>query len=355
MNLKLVEPSDYKKWDVFVINHPYGWVTHLSSWKTILENNFKHVQGYLYALVDHHNDILAGLPIYQVESWFIGKRMVSVPFATICDPLVSDNQQSSLLFDLILKAVGELKINTIEMRALNSTSYLDEVSLDFEKINSFKQHYLILDKSLEELKQSFNKRNVRKRIRQSIKKDLTIRVTKNKADFDKFYHLYLLTKKRLGLPAFPYRFILQLWKLYSPLDQLDLILAEQNKKIVGGLIYFKFRNRVSTEIIAYNETYRNLYLSHFLYWHAIEIAKSEGYEIFDFGKTSIFNEGLMNYKSHWGTKLKDMPVYVYPKSVKFDNEPRENLVTYKIIKSISKKLPTSIFKIYSNLFYHHFA
>lgn len=354
MKLKLVKFTDEEKWDDFVLNHPYGWITHLSSWKNIIESCFKNTKGHYYALIDE-NCIIAGLSIYNVKSWLLGKRLISVPFATFNDPLVSSSTQMDLLLNGITSLADELKIKSMEFRALNSISHIDKSKFDLNKRNSFKQHFLLLDKSLEELKLSFNKRNVRKRIRQSLESNLTIKIADSKADVDAFYKLYLTTKKRLGLPPFPYNFVYRLWEVYSPKNQLDLILAVFNNKIVGGLLFFKFKNRVSAEIIAYEESYKDFYLSQFLYWHAIEIAKNENYEIFDFGKTAVFNEGLMTYKSHWGTELHDVPVYVYPESIKQNNEPRENMLIYKIVKSIGKKLPYSIFRIYGNLFYHHFA
>jgi len=53
--------------------------------------------------------------------------------------------------------------------------------------------------------------------------------------------------------------------------------------------------------------------NHLLTWHAIEQGCLNGYEFFDFGRTSPENKGLMRYKEMWGAKRIDLPYSYYPK------------------------------------------
>ena len=78
-----ITPMRAEEWDRFVTNHPHGWITHLSEWSLVLEKSFPHMKGHYFTINDHDGDICAALPIYEVNSWLLGKRLVSTPFCHI--------------------------------------------------------------------------------------------------------------------------------------------------------------------------------------------------------------------------------------------------------------------------------
>ncbi|HDP98157.1 MAG TPA: GNAT family N-acetyltransferase [bacterium] len=354
MDLIEINPEQDPRWDQFVSHHQFGWITHLSSWKKVIEKSFRNVRGSYFALVENQN-IIAGLPIFIVKRWLLGNELISIPFGTISDPLVSDDHHAKLLLDHASQFAKKQKIEHIQIRAFKAAQYLKNAGAPFEIDDSYKQHFLMLDKSLDELKLSFNRRNVTKRIRQSGNSDLSLRHATTMTDIEQFYELYLTTRKRFGLPPQPLQFIINLWERFTAQNQLDLILAELNDNIIGGLLFFKYKDRINAEIIAYEESYRDLHLSQFLYWHAIMIAKHENYQVFDFGRTSIFNEGLMNYKNRWGTQTHNLPIFHFSLTQNKRQSSRENLFVYNLARSISKKLPAPLFRAYGNFFYHHLA
>jgi hypothetical protein len=85
---RLINPLEEPRWDAFVANHPYGWVCHLSRWGSLIERCFKHIRAHFLADFDERGEIVGGLPIYEVRSHLTGNRLVSIPYATLCDPLV---------------------------------------------------------------------------------------------------------------------------------------------------------------------------------------------------------------------------------------------------------------------------
>ena len=109
MTIKLIDPITDPRWDKFVENHPFGWICHLSGWKQVLEKSFKHMKGYYFALLDNSGNIQAALPIFEVKSWLTGNRLVSIPFATLCDPLISKSEEMAILLEAVLEYSEELK------------------------------------------------------------------------------------------------------------------------------------------------------------------------------------------------------------------------------------------------------
>ena len=64
-----------------------------------------HEKGYYFALTDDSGEhIQAAFPAYHVSSWLTGDRMVSVPFANICDPLILKTED----FTRLLEAVKDI-------------------------------------------------------------------------------------------------------------------------------------------------------------------------------------------------------------------------------------------------------
>lgn len=217
-NVQLIDPIQDPRWDRFVENHPFGWIYHLSGWKQVLEKSFKHMKGYYFALVDGDNRIKAGLPIYEVKSWLTGNRLVSIPFATVCDPLISTNEDMKELFESVLNLSQELKSLRVEIRTLSSFSLIQDNRLG--SVNSYKHHYLRLETEPEKLKKKFHRSCVRQRISRAIKSDLRVTVGETESDLQDFYQLQLITRKRLGLPSQPYVFFKTLWETFSPSKQI---------------------------------------------------------------------------------------------------------------------------------------
>ena len=76
------------------------------------------------------------------------------------------------------------------------------------------------------------------------------------------------------------------------------------------MLLSKFRDRVSGEFVAVDPAFQNISPNHFLFWEAIKSACEEGYRIFDFGRTSPRNVGLMDFKRRWGTQVTDLPQFL---------------------------------------------
>ena len=138
--VQLIDPNQDPRWDRFVGNHPFGWICHLSGWKQVLEKSFKHMKGYYFVLVDGDNRIKAGLPIYEVKSWLTGNRLISIPFATLCDPLISTNEDMKELLQTAIKLSEKTKSSFIEIRTLSSGSLIHNEKL--AKISNYKHHFL---------------------------------------------------------------------------------------------------------------------------------------------------------------------------------------------------------------------
>lgn len=350
----LVDPAEDPRWDRFVETHPFGKIGHLSGWKKVLEGTFRNLAGYYLALLDKsENEIQAALPVFLCRNILGCKRLSSIPFATLCDPLVSSSQQMDVLLSAALRLMEMEGASFIEVRTLDSASLMPEARLC--RHNFLKYHYLPLEREPAELRKTFHRSCVRQRIARAEQSDVKLRIGQQETDLKEFYRLYSLTRRRLGLPPHPFNFFVNIWREFHPQDRVNLFFAERGSEIIGTQLLFKFRDRVSAEFIGWNNTARDLSPNHFLFWQAISMAYNEGYELFDFGATSPENTSLMDFKGHWGTTVIDIPFYYYPLTMCGYYESQKSSGIYKIARAILPNLPRGLLQAAGDFYYRHLA
>jgi hypothetical protein len=348
-----IDPIQDPRWDEFVQEHPYGWICHLSGWKHLLEKSFKHMKGHYLAVVDDGNsNILAALPLFEVKSWLTGNRIVSIPFATLSDPLVSTREDMEKLLVAAIDLSNKLNTSYIEIRTIYAdTTVLNE---QFAGDLFYKYHYLQIDAELEEIRKKFHYKAVRYEINKAQKSGLTLRTANTESDLYGFYDLYIKTRKRLGLPPHPFLFLETLWKTFFPLNMIEILFAMFEDKIVGAQIYFKFKDHVSMEYEVWERGLKNMSPNHYLIWEAIKKAHAQGYRIFDFGRTSPENIALMNFKRRWGTQIVDLPQFFYPREAHLTKGYyHDKSMAHRLMGKICRNSPDFAFKLIGNFCYHH--
>ena len=200
----IIDPAQDERWDPFVKQHPFGWVAHLSGWKRVLETSFPHMKGHYFVVVDPQtNEIRAGLPVFEIRSWLTGNRLVSIPFATLSDPLVSNPADMEALLQAARHLLEKMSFSYLEIKSYQAVPFIGEKNLVDGCF--FKHHYLDLAKGPEALWGNFNYKAVRYEINKAQKQKLAVRAADSENDFAQFYQLYTLTRKRLGLPSQPRR------------------------------------------------------------------------------------------------------------------------------------------------------
>jgi hypothetical protein len=347
-----LDPTQDARWDGFVEKHSLGWVCHLSGWKTVLEKSFKHIKGYYFVITDNGGEsIRAALPVFDVKSWLTGSRLVSVPFATLFDPLVSSAEDMALFVDELIRLSGELKCSYVEIRTFQGGRLIKSNQLGESRY--FKHHYLTLDSPPDQLRCGFHRTCVRQRISRAEKSDIRLKIGQDESDLMEFYKLQLLTRKRLSLPVQPYRFFKHLWDVFHPPDQLILLLAQKNGHFLAGLMLFAFNGRVSAEFAASDETYKEFSPNHFLFWEAIKMAYEKGCNVFDFGRTSPNNTSLMDFKSRWGCDMIDLAHFYYPGHITNEMGSREESWKYKFAANVCGGAPDALQKTIGHFCYRH--
>jgi hypothetical protein len=344
----IIDPVTDKRWDTFVMEHPNGLLGHTAAWKTILEKSFKHIRAYYLALIHTKSDsIKAALPICQVKSIIGGNRLISLPYATLCDPLACTPEELNVLIDSVFDLKEKLGCTHIEINGIHNDGIIADERLT--KTSNYYLHCLEITGKPEELLKKI-KRQTRQSIRQASESDLEINEGENESDLELFYRFYQDTRKRNLLPSQPYKFFSLMWNEFRPSGFVDLLLAFHRNEPVGGIILFKYKNRASAEFLATTNNSTHLRPNHLLVWHAMKKSHEEGFHLFDLGRTAYDNKGLIRFKESWGTSQISLFDYIGP-DFRVNGTGNRHQLKRKLVNSIIRYTPQKAYSAISNFIY----
>jgi CelD/BcsL family acetyltransferase involved in cellulose biosynthesis len=347
---KLINPLDDERWDKFVSNHPFGVIYHHSSWMRVLSLTYRHLEPLCFVLEDENDNIRAALPCFIVRSKLTGTRLVSLPFSSYSDPLVEDREDFSRLLDETINELEHTSASYFELRCFRNIDSIKDERLTNH--NYYKTHILAIEEGFKNISQLFHKDCIVRSIKKALKSGVAIKLGCSEQDLKKFYVLHGMTRKRQGFPIQPYEFFRNIWEIMSPLGFFNLLLAEYDKKIVAGLVLFKFKDTVSFEHGASIPKFLSVRPNHLLLSKAIEIACSQGYRYFDLGKTPPENKGLLDFKRRWGARMYDVPYFYYPRNQGIMSLEQKS-IKHRLLLTIGKYAPFYFAKILGRIAYHH--
>lgn len=353
--LQWLSQGQESEWDSFVAGQLWGSLYHTSEWKRVIEQAFPHIRGGFVVLREGaHGEIRAGLPTYRVKSWLLGKRLVSVPFATVCEPLVHSAEEWNLLAPELREQCGRTRSKKVEIRAALRGP---DVPAFFVGESSFRRHLLPLDQDFAALSLRFEKRSVRQKAEKARRASVVVRERSDVMGMKESHSLLAATRRRLRLPPMPYRFFAAL-HAHLRAEHLKIFLAYQGARPVACHIVLIFKDQWLSEYSGSADGALSG-VNQLLYWETIRRACAEGAREFSFGRTSVSNPGLLSYKRRWGTIEEELTDYAW-----HPNEghatllseragPLETSLVYRLCKQAVARAPLPVCKMIGNFCYRH--
>jgi hypothetical protein len=285
------------------------------------------------------------VPFLLIKSRITGKRLVSLPLTSYCDPLVPEQELEHVVH---FAFEHHPDIDYLELRFLENIG--KHTTSIFQNQSYFVTHILRLDLELDQLFKSFHDTSVRQRIKRAGKKGLRFRIAEEEEDLRKFYQLQTAVRKRHGLPPQPYSFFANLWKLLRPRNFLSVPLIEYEGKVIAAAIVLKFKRTFHLEYSASDQNFLKLCPNQKLIWEVIKIAHRDGARYFDFGRSSVKHRSLIEFKERWGAKRHHLIYCHFPKTKRKD---MESGVWRKILEFTNGHLPCRLLQLEGRLIYPH--
>jgi FemAB-related protein (PEP-CTERM system-associated) len=279
------------------------------------------------------------LPLCYIESFLTGRRLVALPFSDYCPLLAADQASANDLIEQALCLAREKKVKYLELRS-GKNDVLARRS-DLVEGNLYVRWYMPLAADPEDIWKD-SRRTVKQNVRRAQKLGVQIRAAQERGDIAHFYHLHLLTRtKKHGMPAQPQHFFFELWDAFAASGKMRLLLAEYHGIPIASMILLISGTTVTWAYSASNEQYQYLTPNNLLWWEAIVWSSTNGYHIFDFGRTARDNAGLMEFKRRQGAIMEALPYYYYPNCAGLAATSQHSW-NYSLLTACWKRLPLQL-------------
>lgn len=295
MTIYSLNPLKDCRWADLVQTHTSASVFHTPGWLEALRLTYGY-EPVVFTTSPPQAKLTNGIVFCRVSSWLTGRRMVSVPFADHCEPLLEGNESDKELIDFLRSLIKGKNWKYIEIRPRSST-LLAQISCQ-EKGSSFCFHVIDLDAPVEGLFRKLQKSSIQRMIRRAEREGLVCQKGRSEALLSKFYGLMLKTRRRHQLPPQPISWFRNLIACLG--ERLNIRVALKNGEPIASILTLSYRGTLVYKYGCSDERYHSLGPVPFLFWDAIREAKENGFEELDLGRSDLTNPGLINFKTRLG-------------------------------------------------------
>jgi hypothetical protein len=331
-----------QRWLEFTHGHPRASVFHTPGWLQALHRTYGY-EPIVYTTSPPGATLTNGIVFCRINSWLTGRRMVSLPFADHCEPLVEQQEDREELFGCLRSAVEKWKY--IEIRPLCS-GLLSEPGL--ETADVFCLHVLDLRPDLEILFRNLQKDSIQRKIRRARQQSLYYDEGRSEALLTKFYQLFLMTRRRHNLPPQPIEWFQSLATCLG--DQLKIHVAFKDGRAIASILTLRHRDTLVYKYGCSDASYHNLGGMPFLFWKAIQEAKERGMLTFDLGRSDSADHGLITFKDRWGTTRSTL---AYGRFCARQRQNEAEGYPMQFAKRVFARLPDGLLIAAGRLLYRH--
>jgi hypothetical protein len=242
-----------------------------------------------------HQELLSGMVFCRVNSWMTGRRMVSLPFSDHCEPIVNSGNEGTEILSFLKREVENQSLKYVEIRPMTPISEDLPGLCDWEK---FCVHKVDLRPESEEIFHRLHKDSVRRKIQRAEREGLVYEKGNNHGLLEKFYTLFVMTRRRHGLPPSPLHWFENLLTCLK--EKAQIRLASKDGLPVAAIFTLTYKDSIVYKYGGSDMRSSNLGGTPFLFWQTMVEAKTEGLRELDLGRSDLDNEGLITFKERLG-------------------------------------------------------
>jgi lipid II:glycine glycyltransferase (peptidoglycan interpeptide bridge formation enzyme) len=289
----LLNPLTDPRWTDFIQRHPQASVFHSAAWMESLQHTYGY-KPFVITTSGPDEALANGLALCRVESRITGNRLVSLPFADHCDPLVPSAQLPEFI-DHIRSAQDGKNCKYVELRPRAANS---ESPSGFGTSAQYWLHTLDLAPELKDIFGRFHDSCTRRRIRHAERMNLSYEESRTPAAVTDFYRLQTLTRTRHSLPPQPAKWFENLRKSFA--GQLTVHTVSVDGRPIASMITLRHGSTLTCKYAASDARFHQLGSMVMLFWKVIQGAKASGMLELDLGRSDMDTPGLVAFKDHWG-------------------------------------------------------
>ncbi|MGH9521382.1 MAG: lipid II:glycine glycyltransferase FemX [Terriglobales bacterium] len=340
----LIDPLSDPRWAPFVERHPAACAFHTAGWIRALSITYGY-KPFAVTSAAPGSELRDAIPLCRVESWATGRRLVSLPFADHCQPLVSPDAESD--FISFLSELARLEnYKFFELRP--ATSMTSTALPERNRSAAYVAHWLDLSPSLETIFNTFHKDSIQRKIRRAERENLRYEEGRSADIINHFYVLMVRTRRRHQLPPQPKEWFYNMAEAMG--DSVQFRLAFKDEHVIAAVVTLTHRNSMIYKYGCSDERYHATGCMPFLFWRMIQDAKNRFIPLLDFGRSDLDNPGLVRFKDQWGTQRAELNYFRFPPR---DPSSGSRGIAARMAKTAFSILPSRVLELVGRVLYRH--
>lgn len=295
-------------------------------------------------------NILGVLPVVHLKHALFGNCLVSLPFLDGGGILADSREAEESLLSEVIRLGRKTGASRIELRHERLLACCNDLSafcsertrkpLQVATKSNKVRMLLNLPDSSEMLMKSF-KSKLRSQISKPLKEGLTSR-TGGVELLEDFYRVFLINMRDLGSPVHSMKLMRHVLSEFSECSKIVAVYKAKMPVAAALLVGFEkvLRNPWASSLRKFASLSPNM----LLYLRVLEYACDNGYQVFDFGRSSA-GEGTYKFKEQWGAA--PAPLYWHYISLdgKLPNPESEGKARFENATRYWQKLPLLVTRV----------
>jgi len=344
VNIHIVDPLSDGRWAELVAQHPSASVFHDRGWLQALARTYGY-EPFVLTTAPAGQRLNDGVVLCRISSWMTGTRLVSLPFADHCEPLLNDPGESRVFTAWLNSECDSKHQRYVELRPLQEVRIAE---YGLQPFRSYWFHELDLGWSLEQLFRRLHKNSFQRKIQRAEKERLSYEAGGSQELMDEFYRLLQMTRRRHHLLPQPRMWFRNLVQCMG--DKVEIRLARKNGAPIAAILTLRHGSCLVFKYGSSDARFHNLGGMPFLLWRLIEESKAAGAQKIDFGRSDLDHEGLIVFKDRLGTKKTLLTYYRHTNETgRQEASPWES----QGLREIICRLPEAFLSKASRVLYKH--
>jgi hypothetical protein len=342
LSVKIVNPLDIPNWDDRILDLPGYSFFHSLSWARLLSESY----GYepIYVAVFEGKTMTACLPMMEVNSFFTGRRGVSLPFADHCEPLVTDKSQARGILERAVRLGKAQKWRNIEIRGGEKFLPGDVTA------GPFYSHTLDLSVGIDQLLRNLRD-STRRNIRKAQREKVIARISTSSESVEEFCRLNAITRRQHGLPPQPAAFFKNVYDGVIAQGFGFTVTATVDNIVVAANLFFSFGDKLMYKYGASDKAFQHLRANNLVMWEAIRWCCDHGFKELCLGRTEREHLGLRQFKSGWGCSEQLAGYFKY--DLCSDTFVADGFKVNSFYKKFFSKTPIPLLSMMGKVLYRH--
>ena len=343
MRATLVDPLRDAGWARLVATAPGTTIFHHPRWLELLQATYRYPMAAALVTGDD-GEPLAGLPIAGVRSRLHGRRLLALPFSDACPPLVARG---------VANADAEAALDRVATTIERERGRRDvplEICAPFPALGRTVDRFLLHLVDLRDGYAAAEARwaaRARRHVRAAERAGVRVERRVDRAALDTFYALHVQTRRRLGVPTQPKRFIRGLGALMAA-GLGYVAIAIHDGRPIAAAVFLRAGSTLTYKYGASDERFLHTRPNNLLFARAMGWACDDGATTLDLGRTEPLQLGLASFKRSLGAAEEPL-AYTYR-----GFEPRvEPGALERVAASVIRRSPPVLGRAVGELLYRH--